>query len=621
MISKPNVRICLNMIVRNEAAVIRRCLESVMPYISSWVIVDTGSTDDTKEIIRECLKDLNGELHERPWKNFGHNRSEALELAKGKGDYILIIDADEVLVFNRGFQWPAFDKDGYFIETKLGITSYPRMQLVDNRLHWKFISVLHEYIYSSEMKSTETLLNVYNHPHTDGARSNDPNKYKRDALVLENALLDEPGNSRYVFYLAQSYRDAGEMDLALKNYEKRVTLGGWPEEVWFSLYQIGLMSMERGEEWEITKDKLLKAYEYRPSRAEPLYRIAMYYRNKERYDLTFLYAEKGAQIPIPAKDILFIEKNVYEYLLPMELAISAHWIGRHDLALAANNKILAARQAPVPAIFEQTIINRNYTLDKTIKRKPFSGKKNKIKVAVLFYNCGGYLDNCISSLLKQDYDNFEMIFIDDASTDGSHERIPTDDPRITLIRNTENKGGAWNLHQSLLRCQPDDIFFQLDGDDWLSCNDALSHVNRFYEETSCWVMYGQFMLADGTYGLSRPFTDSSDFRNMRHDWISPVPRTFRAGLYHRIADQDPAYDCMRDTKGEWYREAMDVAMIYPVLELAGFENVKFNTRTLYVYNNENPLNVHKTKRDKEGRNHLEIGAKRPFARIADYRFS
>ncbi|MCW3070346.1 MAG: glycosyltransferase [Bacteroidetes bacterium] len=617
---KPNVRICLNMIVKNEAAVIRRCLESVMPVITDWVIVDTGSTDDTKEIIRECLKNIPGELHERPWKDFGHNRSEALELAKGKGDYLLIIDADEVLSFDPEFTWPGFTEDAYIIETIFGVTSYARLQLVNNRVNWRFVGVLHEYIYSPEMKNAVDLKHIYNLPSPDGARSSDPNKYMRDALVLENALLSEPNNARYVFYLAQSYRDAGELNAAIKNYSKRAEMGGWPEEVWFSIFQLGMLSKHMKEDWTVTKEKLLAAYEYRPSRAEPLYHIATHYRTNERYELAFLYASKGRQIPLP-KDILFVEKGIYEYLLPMELAISAHWTGRYDISLAANNKILQNSLVTPAPVFSQTIENRNFSLDATIKRQPFSGKKNKIIVAVLFYNPGHYLDNCISSLLLQDYENFEMIFIDDASTDGSHERIPADDPRITLIRNTENKGGAWNLHQCLLRCQPDDIFFQLDGDDWLSCNDALSHVNHFFEETSCWAMYGQYMFMDGSYGLARPFTGPEDFRNRRNEWVSPVPRCFRAGLYHRISDQDPGYDCMRDAKGNWYREAMDVALMYPILDLAGFENVKFNTRTLYVYNIENPLNVHKSRRPLEEANHDEISAKRPFARIPDYRFS
>ena len=95
-------KLCLNMIVKNEALVIRRCLDSVRPIIDHWVIVDTGSTDGTQDIIREHLRDLPGELHERPWRNFAHNRSEALELARGRSDYTLIIDADDTLEIAPG---------------------------------------------------------------------------------------------------------------------------------------------------------------------------------------------------------------------------------------------------------------------------------------------------------------------------------------------------------------------------------------------------------------------------------------------------------------------------------------------------------------------------------------
>ena len=90
--------ICLSMIVKNEATVIRRCLDSVKPFITHWVIVDTGSTDGTQDIIREYMADLPGTLYEREWQDFAHNRSEALALSRPLADYSLVIDADDALV-------------------------------------------------------------------------------------------------------------------------------------------------------------------------------------------------------------------------------------------------------------------------------------------------------------------------------------------------------------------------------------------------------------------------------------------------------------------------------------------------------------------------------------------
>ena len=76
------MRICLNMIVKNESRVIERCLRSAKPFIHSWAISDTGSTDGTQDIIRRVMADVPGELIERPWVDFAHNRNQALELAK-----------------------------------------------------------------------------------------------------------------------------------------------------------------------------------------------------------------------------------------------------------------------------------------------------------------------------------------------------------------------------------------------------------------------------------------------------------------------------------------------------------------------------------------------------------
>jgi glycosyltransferase involved in cell wall biosynthesis len=125
---------CLNMIVKHEAPVIRRCLDSVRPVIDYWVIVDTGSTDGTQDIIRKHLGDLPGELIERPWVDFAHNRSEALDLARGRADYLLVIDADETLEITEGFEMPRLSADSYDIEVRCGGFTCARKQLLRNSL-------------------------------------------------------------------------------------------------------------------------------------------------------------------------------------------------------------------------------------------------------------------------------------------------------------------------------------------------------------------------------------------------------------------------------------------------------------------------------------------------------
>ena len=151
--------ICLNMIVKNEKDVIRRCLDSVKSKIDYWVIVDTGSTDGTQEIIKEHLKDIPGELHERPWKNFGHNRSEAVNLAQGKANYILFIDADDTIVFEPGFELEP-THDMFTMWRGSDSFSYIKPQLARSGLPWRWVGVTHEYLDCPIPTSSKTLEKV-----------------------------------------------------------------------------------------------------------------------------------------------------------------------------------------------------------------------------------------------------------------------------------------------------------------------------------------------------------------------------------------------------------------------------------------------------------------------------
>src|SRR5579862_5011258 len=139
-------KICLSMIVKDEASVIGRCLASVRPFIDYWIIVDTGSTDHTADVIREALHDIPGELHQRPWVDFAHNRSEALELARTHGTYTLIIDADDVLEVTPGFELPRLNADSYTVKIVNKERHYWRPQLIRSSLPWRYEGVLHEFL-------------------------------------------------------------------------------------------------------------------------------------------------------------------------------------------------------------------------------------------------------------------------------------------------------------------------------------------------------------------------------------------------------------------------------------------------------------------------------------------
>jgi len=341
--------ICLNMIVKNESKVIQRCLESVKKIIDYWVIVDTGSSDETQAIIKECLRDIPGELHERPWVNFGHNRNEALVLAKHKADYLLFIDADEILVFSSDFDKKKLDKDYYFVnvfDNDPDALIFQRGILINNHLEWAWKGILHEELVKPANAKNHALLDQFTIKNLgDGARAQSPDKYLKDAALLESALQKDPTNARYVFYLAQSYANAQEYLLALKQYERRTTMGGWDQEVFWSLYAVAKLQ----EHLQMAPEKVIqsycKTYQYAKTRAEPLFRLADYLYKNQNYVLGYALAKFALTIPLP-NEIVYIERWVYDYGLLFAFANCAYGMGQYKEALTAFEQILGKENIP-----------------------------------------------------------------------------------------------------------------------------------------------------------------------------------------------------------------------------------------------------------------------------------
>jgi glycosyltransferase involved in cell wall biosynthesis len=307
---------CLNMIVKDESSVILECLESVKPLIDYWVIVDTGSSDGTQDMIRECMHGIPGELHERIWVNFGYNRNGALELAKKKGDYLLFIDADEKLIYPSTFAWPKLNKDcfianGLFEKEQI---EFGRVLLIDNSLDWEWVGVIHEEIRGCRAAPRTGAFLDSIHILTDlgGSRSNDPERYRKDADLLEKALREDPLNSRSIFYLALSYDVANEQEKAFQNYLKRSEMNGAAEEIYYSFYRIARLGETLGYPPDQIMENYRKSYQMRPYRAEPLYYLAKYMLKNNDFDAAELLLQTAVYLPQP-KDVAFVELAIYQY--------------------------------------------------------------------------------------------------------------------------------------------------------------------------------------------------------------------------------------------------------------------------------------------------------------------
>ena len=345
--SQKKQTICLNMIVKDESHVIKRCLDSVKPLIDYWVIMDTGSKDGTQKIIKEYMKDIPGQLHERPWKNWGETRTEALQFAKGKADYILFMDADDILEYEEA-ALPELTEDLYCLWRGDQNFSYLNPQLAKDGKPWKWIGVTHEYLGCDEPHSWGLLESIRYTSLNDGAtRLHDPEKYRKNVALLEEGLKKEPNNIRYVFYLAESYHDAGERAKALEWYQKRVKLGGWEEEVFWSKLRIGHILKELGLPDNLVLEAYKDAMSYRPHRAEPYYYIAEIFNNRREYSAAYAYLRAYEFAAKPqAKDVLFNVDWIPEYGLLFQLSICSYYVGHYEEALEACDQLLAKTNLP-----------------------------------------------------------------------------------------------------------------------------------------------------------------------------------------------------------------------------------------------------------------------------------
>ena len=308
--------ICLTMIVKNESKTIIRLLTSVLPIVNCYCICDTGSTDTTVELIEEFVKEhaWTGKIVYKEFVNFEVNRNFALKQARTlNSDYLLLLDADMVLKIDKV---PTLTEPAYSLKQCLGSLEYVNTRLVSSKETVQYYGVTHEYIDITG----PTLEGIWIEDIGDGGSKS--NKVDRDIELLEKGLHDDPTNIRYMFYLANSYKHQ-YVGKAISMYLRRIQAGGWCEEVFYSYLELGHCYKIQNNYASMIK-AWLDGWNYRPTRAETLYELIVYYKEQKQYELCHIFYDIAINIPYP-KDRLFVHKDIYTYKLYYEYSLFAFY--------------------------------------------------------------------------------------------------------------------------------------------------------------------------------------------------------------------------------------------------------------------------------------------------------
>lgn len=358
---KPST-IGLSVIVKNEAKVIERMLNSVWPILDYYCVIDTGSTDGTQDIIRNFFaeKGIPGEVIDYEWKNFQDARNKAKDAIKGKCDFGFWIDADEQLQIDPKFNINIFKSslsrfEGGNVMINYGGQNYYRMQFFKTEHPWYWYGPVHEVLMSdvpANVAPCEGLTVLVTPDGNSWTTETIQQKYEGHAKILEEYVAnDSKKDPRWLFYLAQSYRDAGgpeNLKKSMEWYQKRADQpGGYWEEVYFSALMVANIKSQLGYPQNEVTEAFLKCGKYNTNRIEHLLPVIMYYQMNKEYDIAYILGLRAIQcdgkLPIP-KSSLFIDNSAYLWRVFDLHSLSCWYSGRKEEGIKWFKRLVKAME-------------------------------------------------------------------------------------------------------------------------------------------------------------------------------------------------------------------------------------------------------------------------------------
>lgn len=502
----PTPKVCLNMIVKNESKVILRLLNSVYKFIDNYCICDTGSTDDTVGIITRFFNEKNipGKIVYQQFRDFGYNRTYALLQCENMADvdYILLLDADMVLRFNENeivnIKHKLLDSDALYVFQGSNTFYYKNVRIVKNKCGMRYWGVTHEYVEFPP----DTVANILSREELfiddigDGGSKSD--KFLRDIRLLTTALEETPNNDRYTFYLANSYKDSGQLELAIETYKKRIEIGGWIEEIWYSNVTIGRIYKRMGD-MERAIFYWLEAYTLYPNRIENLYEIVHYYRNKGKNQLAYQFyvMAKQQMKEFPNFDYLFLEKDVYDFKLDYEFSIIGYYCNKFGIDLVACCMKLFKNENVEEWMFKNILSNYKFYCKK-IKSTKHTKSEQLLQIGKDFISNSEFVSSTPSICYHNDefYVNLRYVnySINEKGDYINKDKIET----INVLSTFSQKNEIWiNTDEKLMKHDTtyDNLYVGLED------VKLFSYKNKLYYNANRGLSYGNIVVEHGEIDL------------------------------------------------------------------------------------------------------------------------
>jgi len=245
---------------------------------------------------------------------------------------------------------------------------------------------------------------------------------------------------------------------------------------------------------------------------------------------------------------------------------------------------------------------------------------NHFTILIPSYNVEKWVERNVTSALNQQYDNYDIVYIDDCSPDNTfgpakallEEAHDQGFPgTIKVEKNSFNKGKMCNVYESIHAAKDNTIIVILDGDDWLAHENVLSYLNEIYESDDIWMTNGSYTI-EPTGEVVRPMISDDYWTGTmrKKSWQFSHLGTFRKELFCKVKRKD-----FMNQQGQYWTTTSDQAIMWPIAEMSGPDHFRDISEVLYVYNRLNPISDDRVHRQDQLSTEQIIRNKKPYAKL------